>query len=161
MLRISALRPRPILVAAILTSIAVLSGRPAHADFPGAHPYYLDAIADLRVAKFILSRPSGGTYAMAHEQAGIAEIDKAVAEIKAAAVDDGKDLRNAPKGVDIPPDFSGRLRRTAEILHKVEKDVNREEDDPYVRGLRDRSLVHIRAALRETDAAIFDVTHPQ
>jgi hypothetical protein len=150
---------RPLLGAVIVTALALVSGSPARADFPGAHPYYLDAIADLRVAKFILSRPSGGSYAMAHEQAGIAEIDKALAEIKAAAVDDGKDLRAAPKGVDIPPDFSGRLHRTVEILHKVEKDVNREEDDPYVRGLRDRSLVHVRAALRETEAAIFDITH--
>jgi hypothetical protein len=88
----------------------------------------------------------------------VMEIDKAIGEIKHAAIDDGKDIHDHPP-MDVAPDRPGRLHKALELLHKVHSDVAREEDDPATRGLRDRAIGHIDAATHQTEHAIFDVEH--
>ena len=56
-------------------------------------------------------------------------------------------------------DRPGRLHKALELLHKVHNDVAREEDDPMTRGLRNRAVGHIDAAIHETEKTIFDVEH--
>jgi hypothetical protein len=131
----------------------------AHADLPGKHPYYLHALSDLRTARWMLEHRPGDAAVSGQEDVAIQQIDAAIGEIKHASIDDGKDLKDHP-AVDVPNDHPGRLHKAAELLRKVHKDVDREEDDPTAKDLKHRSLEHVQAALKATDQAIKDVeTH--
>ncbi|MDP9009294.1 MAG: hypothetical protein M3N91_11430 [Pseudomonadota bacterium] len=123
---------------------------------PSRHPAYLHALTDLRAARWMLEHRPGDAAVSAHEDEAISEIDRAIAEIKRAAIDDGKNIHDHPS-VDVPNDYRGRLHRAAELLRKVRSDTYREEDNPTARGLRDRAIAHIDAALRATERAIHDV----
>jgi hypothetical protein len=87
------------------------------------------------------------------EEHAINEIDKAIDEIKRAAIDDGKNLNDHPP-VDARMDRAGRFHRTLELLNKAHNDIDLAEDDPSVRGLRDRALHHIDEAHRIVDHLI-------
>jgi len=130
----------------------------ANADLPGKHPFYLHARTDLRAARWMLEHRPGDAAVSGQEDVAIVEIDKAIGEIKKAAIDDGKDIHDHP-GVDLPNDRPGRLHKAAELLRKVHGDVAREEDDPVTRGLRNRAVMHIDEALHATERAIGDVRH--
>lgn len=135
--------------------LAVLAPFAANADVPGNHPYYLHALTDLRAARWMLGHRPGDPAVSGQEDVAIAEIDKAIGEIKHAAIDDGKDI-NDHVGVDDAANRPGRLHKALELLRKVHSDVAREEDDPMVRGLRNRAVGHIDAAINATRAAIGD-----
>ncbi|HTC44852.1 MAG TPA: hypothetical protein VK696_07380 [Steroidobacteraceae bacterium] len=130
----------------------------ANADLPGKHPAYLHALTDLRTARWMLEHRPGGAGVSSHEDVAVAEIDAAIGEIKKAAIDDGKNLQDHPS-VDMPNNRPGRLHKALELLHKVHSDVAREEDDPMTRGLRDRAVGHIDAAIHATDGALKDAEH--
>jgi hypothetical protein len=126
------------------------------ASQPSKHPAYLHALTDLRAARWMLEHRPGDAAVSAHEDEAIGEIDRAIAEIKRAAIDDGRNIHDHPS-VDVPNDYRGRLHRAAELLRKVRADTYREEDNPTARGLRDRAIGHIDAALHATERAIHDV----
>ena len=130
----------------------------ANADMPGKHPAYLHALSDLRTARWMLEHRPGDAAVSGHEDMAIMEIDKAIGEIKHAAIDDGKDIHDHPS-MDVAPDRPGRLHKALELLRKVHSDVAREEDDPATRGLRDRAVGHIDAAIHQTERTIADVEH--
>ena len=119
----------------------------ANADLPGKHPAYLHALSDLRGARWMLEHRPGDAAVSGQEDVAISEIDAAIREIKHAAIDDGKNVNDHPK-IDVPADRPGHLHKALEILRKVHSDVAREEDDPAVRGLRDRAIGHIDGAIR-------------
>ena len=144
-MRLNDVRP----FAAALVLLATL----ARAEVPGQHPYYLHALSDLRAARWMLQHRPGDATVSANEELAIAEINKAIGAIKHAAIDDGKNIEDHPS-VDLPPDNRGRLHKALELLTKVHADVAREEDDPVTRGLRDRAVVHIDAAIGATRGAI-------
>ena len=123
---------------------------------PPRHPAYLHALTDLRAARWMLEHRPGDAAVSAHEDEAIVEIDRAIAEIKHAAIDDGRNIHDHPS-VDVPNDYRGRLHRAAELLRKVRADTYREEDNPTARGLRDRAIGHVDAALHATERAIHDV----
>jgi hypothetical protein len=143
---------KPLLAAFLL--VLTLSCA-ANADVPGRHPAYLHALTDLRTARWMLEHRPGDAAVSAHEDVAIAEIDAAIREIKRAAIDDGKNVGDHPR-VDVPNNRPGRLHKALELLHKVHSDVAREEDDPMTRGLRDRAVGHIDAAIHATDGALAD-----
>jgi len=95
----------------------------------------------------------------ANEEVAIAEINEAIGAIKHAAVDDGKNIEEHPS-VDSPPDKRGRLHKALQLMTKVRADVAREEADPVTRGLRDRAVVHIAAAIGATRGAIGGAAGP-
>ncbi len=136
--------------------MALLPLATAHADLPGKHPAYLHALSDLRAARFLIERRPGDAAVSAHEDSAIVQIDYAIKDIRDAAIDDGKDVHDHPP-VDVGADRPGHLHKALELLHKVHGDVDREEDDPAVRGLKHRALEHIDAAMHETEAAIHDI----
>ena len=140
-------------VAVAITFLSSLATRDLQAQ--GKHPAYLHALSDLRDARAHLQRPDGGAL-RAEESAAIHDIDEAIAEVKRAAIDDGKNIHDHPN-VDVPNDYRGRLHRAAELLRKVRADTFREEDNPSARGLRDRAIAHVDAALRATERAIHDI----
>ena len=119
----------------------------ANAQYPGRHPGYDRALADLRYARALLaSGPQWGPVARDDSRA-VAEIDRAIQEVRHAAFDDGRNP-NAHPPVDthwLPPE---RLRRAQDLLNKARHDLDREEDNPQARGLRDRAWAHIDEAQR-------------
>jgi hypothetical protein len=147
-------------IKTMLAGIALLFILPlaANADTPGKHPYYLHALSDLRAARWMLEHRPGDAAVSGQEDVAITEIDAAIREIKKAAIDDGKDLHDHP-GVNDVADRPGRLHKALDLLHKVHGDVAREEDDPMVKGLRNRAVGHIDAAIEATRHAIGDVEH--
>jgi hypothetical protein len=130
----------------------------ANADTPGKHPYYLHALTDLRTARWMLEHRPGDAAVSGQEDIAIGEIDAAIGEIKRAAIDDGKNVNDHP-AADVPGDHPGHLHKALELLRKVHSDVAREEDDPQIRGLRDRAVGHIDGAIHATERAIGDVNH--
>ncbi|MGA2375346.1 MAG: hypothetical protein ABSF72_07485 [Candidatus Sulfotelmatobacter sp.] len=138
---------------AVLAFIVALCAAFTFADEPGRHPAYLHALTDLRHARAHLENPALTHHMDKEEEHAIDEIDRAIGEIKNAAIDDGKNLTDHPP-VDAGMDRAGRFHRTLELLDKAHNDIAREEDDPSVRGLRDRALHHIDEAHRIVDHLI-------
>jgi hypothetical protein len=138
---------------AVIAFVFALCAASAFADEPGRHPAYLHALTDLRHARAHLYNPAPTYHMDKEEQRAIDEIDRAIDEIKRAAIDDGKNLNDHPP-VDAGMDRPGRFHRALELLDKAHNDIAREEDDPSVRGLRDRALHHIDEAHRIVDHLI-------
>jgi len=137
------------ILALLLLIPAYASAKPAA---PREHPAYLHALSDLREARAHLQRPDGGEL-REQEKKAIHEINDAIAEIKKAAIDDGKDINDhAP--VDARMDWTGRLRRAVELLNKAHNDVAQEEDNASAQGLQQRALEHIDKAHRHVEEAI-------
>jgi len=130
----------------------------ANADLPGKHPAYLHALTDLRAARSMIEHRPGDAAVSRHEDMAIAQIDKTIGELKRAAIDDGKDIHDQPP-VDLTADRPGRLHEALALLRKAHDDVAREEDDPMTRGLRNRAVGHIDAAIRQTEKTLFDIEH--
>jgi hypothetical protein len=144
---------KALLAGAALSVILPLS---AGADAPGKHPAYLHALADLREARWMLDNRPGDAAVTKTEQMAVAEIDKTLMELKNASIDDGKDIHDHV-GVQDIKDPHGRLDHSLELLHKTREDVAREEDDPAAKGLRDRAIGHIDAAIHDVEHTIREV----
>jgi hypothetical protein len=126
-------------------ALAGITQFPAGAQqLPGKHPGYLHALTDLRTARWLLNRQPGDPKVYAGEDVAITEIDAAIAEIKKASIDDGKDLNDHP-AVDAK-EHGSRLLRAMEVLHKAHADIDNEEDNPEASQLRHLALDHIRKA---------------
>jgi hypothetical protein len=138
---------------AVIVFLVALCTAFTFADEPGRHPAYLHALTDLRHARAHLENQAATYHMDKEERHAIEEIDKAIDEIKRAAIWDGKNLTDHPP-VDAGMDRTGRFRRAMELLDKAHNDIAREEDDPSVRGLRDRALHHIDEAHRIVDHLI-------
>jgi hypothetical protein len=65
-------------------------------------------------------------------------------------------MLKAPRWVACGPLYRW-LHEALELLRKVHSDVAREEDDPMVKGLRDRAVGHIDGAIHATEGAVRDV----
>ena len=113
---------------------------------PPQHPAYLHALSDLRAARWLIEHRPGDWAQTADEQQSIQQIDAAIAEIKRAAFDDGKNP-NARPPVDEHPDNRGRIHEAVQFLIKARADIAREEDNGFANGLRDRALGHIDGAI--------------
>lgn len=125
----------------------VLSG--ARAD--GQHPHYLRALSDLRYARAWLLAPEPKWQ---HNDVlrSISQIDLAIAEIKRAAIDDGKNTSDHP-AVDANLKGMDRMRKVVALLLNVRIDLtNEHEDDKKALGWR-------RAALKHTEDALNTCRH--
>jgi hypothetical protein len=138
---------------AVIVFFVAMCAALTFADEPGRHPAYLHALTDLRHARAHLGGLTPSDRIDNEEQHAIEEIDKAIGEIKHASIDDGKNLNDHPP-VDAHMDREGRFHRALELLDKAHNDIAREEDDPSVRGLRDRAIHHIDEAHRIVDKII-------
>ena len=140
---------------ALALSTSTLLPLVAHADLPGTHPAYLHALTDLRTARWLIEHRPGDARVSSDEDVALTRIDETINDIKHAAIDDGKDLRDHPS-VDANLDRRGRLHRAEELLRKVHADIAREEDDPFTRGLRNRAVAHVDQAIAATHRTIAD-----
>jgi tetratricopeptide (TPR) repeat protein len=123
-----------------------------NADAQGKHPFYLHALTDLRHARAHLEHGDGGQLRR-EEQEAINQIDAAIAEIKKASIDDGKDLNDHP-AVDAGLDHAGRLHRAMQLLDKAHQDIEHEEDNSFAQGLQQRAFGHIDRAKHAVEEAI-------
>jgi hypothetical protein len=110
----------------------------------GAHPAYLHALGDLRMARALLEKPAKADVKW-DEQNGIREIDAAIGEIKGAAIDDGKPV-GEHRAIDMKWNHRDRLKNAMELLHNSAHDIEEKEDNAWAKGLRARALGHIRNA---------------
>jgi hypothetical protein len=141
-----------ILKVLVLAGIALLGTSPTWADSPGRHPAYLHALSDLRDARAHLEQGSSDAIFQA-EMHAVENIDKAINEIKQAAIMDGKNVQDHVP-VDAKMDRRGRLHRARELLDKAQHDVSGEEDQPDTQGLQMRVIKHINAARNSVQHAI-------
>jgi hypothetical protein len=123
---------------------------PAPAGSPAAaHPWYLHALSDLRNARANLERQGGDKHVKFDEKVSIAAIDRAIHDIKAAALDDGKNLDDHPP-VDAAEPRAGRLGKALAALQTARGDIDKEEDNAFANGLRARASHDIDEALHFT-----------
>ena len=139
-----------VLLAASLLPLA------ACADMPGHHPGYLHALTDLRDARWNLEHRPGDAAVSTQEDVAIVEIERAINDAKAAAMEDGKNIYQHPPE-DARIDRRGRLHRAGELLRKARQDVAQGEANPQAVELRNRVIGHIDIALQATERAIRDV----
>ena len=132
---------------AVVTTTSDTTPRPAH------HPAYLKALSDLREARANLERKGGDSQMRWDEREAVAAADRAIQEIKNAAIDDGKNLSDHP-AVDAKEPRSGRLHRALATLRQARADIEHEEDTAQARGLRDRAIHNIDEAIRATEEGI-------
>ena len=141
---------RTMAVASFFALFLALGSGSAFAQ--GRHPAYLHALTDLRAARAHLDVHNGGE--LRHEEKeAIHAIDDAIAEIKRASIDDGKDLNDHPP-VDAGLDHTGRLHRAKQLLDKARQDISHEEDNGFAQGLQQRAFGHIDRAIHNVDEAI-------
>ena len=138
-------------------TVAMFAAAPTWADNPGKHPAYLHALSDLRDARAHLEHLSSEPVNQEEEHA-IAHIDKAIGEIKHAAIMDGKDIHDHTP-VDAHLMRDGRFHKALELLDKAKQDVSGEEDQPDTQGLQLRVLHHIDEARRSVKHAIETVSN--
>jgi hypothetical protein len=140
-----------LILGAILGLVGGIASTASAQQLPGAHPYYLHALSDLRAARWFLYHQPGDAKVYADEDVGIREIDAAIGEMKRAAIDDGKNINDHPN-VDVK-EHGSRLLKAIETLKKTHSDVDREEDNPQVKGLKHRILEHIEKATHAAEEA--------
>ena len=75
----------------------------------------------------------------------IDEINKAIGEIKQAAIDDGKDIMDHPP-IDTGLKRSDRYVKAVELLNKIYKDIKQDESNGFAKGLQKRVLRYIDKA---------------
>ena len=133
-------------------TVTLFAAAPTWADNPGKHPAYLHALSDLRDARAHLQH--FGSDPVDHEEEhAISQIDKAIGEIKHAAIMDGKDIQDHLP-VDAHMARDGRFHKALELLDKAKQDVSGEEDQPDTQGLQLRVLHHIAEARHSVKHAI-------
>jgi hypothetical protein len=142
-----------IAIAFFLVFTAAFCGGRAHAQVPGPHPAYLHALSDLRLARAYLNELGSNARTDIHEQTAITEIDDAIAQIKHASIDDGKDLNDHPP-VDAHIDRPGRFHAAEKLLHHVHDDLSHAEDVPQSRDLRNHALLHVDKAWKAVQEAM-------
>ena len=154
------LKTRRFVIASILAAAPVARAFAQYpGQYPGRHPRYLHALSDLRTARWMIEQRPGDAAVSYHESNAIEEIDRAIGELKAAAIDDGRDIHDHPP-IDVPGGPShGRLHKAIELLRGAQADLSVEEDNPEVGRLRHRAFEHIDRALQEISAAIWDFDH--
>jgi hypothetical protein len=122
-----------------------------------AHPAYLHALTDLRMARHLLEKPARPVVKW-DENRAIREIDAAIREIKEASIDDGKNINEHPVA-DAGWDHHARLRKAMELLEAAVRDVEQKEDNGFARGLRNRAVGHMNAAAKAIRDANIDAHH--
>jgi len=123
-----------------------------HPWHPEQHPYYMHAMTDLRLARDLLARPDLPRVVQ-DEHHAVEEINQALHIMQDAAIDDGKN-----PFVRMPPDADShgedRFHHSLRLLDKARQDASQREDDPYLRDLQQRIILHIGEAEHAVQAAI-------
>ncbi len=120
--------------------VAAPPPRPAH------HPAYLHALSDLRAARWLIEHRPGDWAQTGDEVEAVRQIDAAIADLKQAAYNDGKNTGDHPP-LDEHPDHAGRIHEALQYMRKARADISSEEDNGAAQGWRNRAFGHIDAAI--------------
>jgi hypothetical protein len=115
-------------------------------------------LSDLRLMRAYLDRLAPSERIDAESQHAIDEIDAAIREVKEAAIDDGKDLRDHPP-IDARILPTDRFHKAREAGNAAWHDLDREEDNGFAHGLKHRAMVHIEEANHTVDKIIHRIDH--
>ncbi|MDR3773881.1 MAG: hypothetical protein P4L26_11070 [Terracidiphilus sp.] len=126
---------------ALMAAAFLVTAAPVQAQ----EPNYLRALSDLRTARDYIQFDHRAEYGDERRHA-IDEIDKAIAEIKRAAWDDGKNTRFAPPSGVTDPWYP--LIQANRALEQARTNISQGVDTPENNGLRERALMHAVAANR-------------
>jgi len=121
---------------------------------PSIHPRYLSALSDLRYARALLWRPDFREV-MHDQRAAIDEIDRAIAEAKRAAIDDGKNIDDHPP-VDAHMGWEGRFRKAMELLDHAIGDLSFTETNMAAMPWRDAARANVERARGFVEKAMRD-----
>jgi hypothetical protein len=127
---------------------------PALAPPPAIHPRYLSALSDLRYARALLWRDDFREV-MRDQRAAIEEIDRAIAEAKRAAIDDGKNIDDHPP-VDVRIGWEGRFRKAMELLDHARGDLSFMETNMAAAPWRDAARANVERARGFVEKAMRD-----
>lgn len=121
---------------------------------PAVHPRYLSAISDMRYARALLWRPDWRDV-MRDQRGAVDEIDRAIAEAKRAAIDDGKNPDDHPP-IDARMGWEGRFRKALELLDSANRDLSQEEDNRAAAEWRTAARADLDRARGLVDKAMRD-----
>jgi hypothetical protein len=108
------------------------------------HPRYLSALADLRYARALLYRPDWRDV-MRDQRAAVDEIDRAIAEARAAAIDDGRNPDAHPP-IEARMGWGGRFQKAMELLDSAQRDLSQAEDNRAAAAWRAGAIREIQNA---------------
>lgn len=111
-----------------------------------SHPAYLQALSDLRSARWLLQQVPPNWTRANDELNAIRSIDEAIAQIRSQSIDDGRDANFNPR-IEEKPDRPQRLQDVQAYLARARSDVGREPDAGRIRGLQARASQLIAAAM--------------
>jgi hypothetical protein len=142
------MKPREILTAGTLVVLGACAG----SDQSPSHPHYDAAIYDLRSARAILDHEAEYT-AIAAQYDAIQDIDRAVLEMKHAAVDTAEEVE-PPLGPAANLDYPGRLHRARDLVVAARFELRFKEDNPNAVEYRDRARHEVDGVLDAIDRTI-------
>jgi hypothetical protein len=138
------LKTSPLLLALLLLLISPAFAPKADAQPP--HPAYIHALTDLRLARTYLDRLTPSERLDDAQVQAVHELEQAISEIKAASIDDGKDIGyHAPIDARIQP--RDRFAKAHEALDAAMHDVQQPESDPRTQALQRSIINHISHAI--------------
>lgn len=137
----------PIKVLCLALFLLLTASSITKADGRESHPYYLHALSDLRAARWMLEHRPGNWQQSVDEINAVKEINKAIQELKEAAIEDGKNIEDHPPLTEIA-DRPGRLHAAIDFLKKARREIDHEEDNAFANGLRNRSYSHIDVSIQ-------------
>jgi hypothetical protein len=108
------------------------------------HPHYSSALSDLRYARALLYRPDWRDV-MRDQRAAVAEIDRAIADARQAAIDEGRNPDAHPP-IDARMPWDGRFRKAMDLLDAAQRDLSAETDYGPAGAWRNSALRNIQNA---------------
>jgi hypothetical protein len=136
---------KSLILALAFVGTLAFAAVPSPAQAPGTNSPILRALSDVRLMRAYLDKLTPNEVIDAETQQAIDEIDAAIREMKEAAIDDGKDLRDhAPIDASLTP--SGRFHKAREAGTAAYLDLSHGTDTEAAREHKVRAQEHIQKA---------------
>jgi hypothetical protein len=132
----------------------MVAGTFSGANAQARHPHYLHALGDLRYARALLALGGENNSTKNSEKSAFHAVEKAMNDLKRAAIDDGKSLDDHPP-IDVNVKHKDRLHRALDLLSSARRDLSvQSEDDKPALGWRKTAIHEISDAFRATEMAM-------
>lgn len=143
---------RPFRTVGVVLGMVACLATAAFADTPGKHSHYLHALSDLREARAWMNSVTDNA-SSAKQADAVAAIDRAIADIKNASIDDGKNLDDHPP-VDVNVKHRDALKKALALLNQSYKDLRYKEENHEATPWRRSAMQDISDAMKADKQAI-------